>query len=187
MTKYNDLVGQRFNKLLVLSLVEITNNGPIWLCRCDCGIEKNIFGTALKQGTIKSCGCSILRKYPPEILSARNIWKKRYSEGDLSFEDFLRLTKLPCHYCGVEPSNCANSAKIDKKASDFAKVNGDYIYNGLDRVDNSKKHNLDNVVPCCKWCNIAKRDRTLQDFENWIIKVTSRIDLIEETPIINLG
>lgn len=31
--------------------------GGIWLCRCDCGVEKQIRSSALKSGFTSSCGC----------------------------------------------------------------------------------------------------------------------------------
>jgi len=49
--------------------------------------------------------------------------------------------------------------------------NGDYIYNGLDRADNSKGYELDNVVPCCGRCNRAKNAYNRDDFLLWIEKV----------------
>lgn len=45
---------------------------------------------------------------------------------------------------------------------------GEFIYNGLDRIDSSKPHVLDNVYLCCKICNYSKRDMSYQDFINWI-------------------
>lgn len=40
----------------------------------------------------------------------------------------------------------------------------DFIYNGLDRVDNTKSHTKENCVPCCKYCNYAKRNLTIEEF-----------------------
>lgn len=52
-----DIAGQRFGKLLVLSLVEKSKNGTTkWRCKCECGIEKVLFSTVLNRGQ-KSCGC----------------------------------------------------------------------------------------------------------------------------------
>ena len=31
------LVGERFDKLIVIDIVEKTKSGKLWLCRCDCG------------------------------------------------------------------------------------------------------------------------------------------------------
>lgn len=49
--------------------------------------------------------------------------------------------------------------------------NGDYVYNGIDRVDNTKGYTIDNVVPCCGICNMAKGKLNQQEFQNWIKRV----------------
>lgn len=56
-----DLIGLRFGKLTVVERRGSDAKGQsLWLCRCDCGIEKVVRGHDLKGGT-KSCGCS--RRY----------------------------------------------------------------------------------------------------------------------------
>lgn len=54
-----DLVGRRYSRLLVLSEAGYDNSGRnrVYLCRCDCGVEKAIVRTALHSGLTKSCGC----------------------------------------------------------------------------------------------------------------------------------
>ncbi len=49
--------------------------------------------------------------------------------------------------------------------------------NGVDRVDSSRGYVKDNVVSCCKHCNLAKRDRTAEDF----IKHCRKVVLRQET------
>jgi hypothetical protein len=49
--------------------------------------------------------------------------------------------------------------------------NGDFIYNGLDRVDSMKGHTPDNVVPCCYRCNCAKNNMSFNDFISHIEKM----------------
>ena len=46
--------------------------------------------------------------------------------------------------------------------------NGDYVYNGIDRIDNNKGYTIDNIVPCCAKCNYAKGKLTLQEFKELI-------------------
>ena len=58
MGKFQDLTGQKFNRLTALyPTEERRNNSVVWHCRCDCGNEKDIDASSLKRGRTKSCGC----------------------------------------------------------------------------------------------------------------------------------
>ena len=50
-------------------------------------------------------------------------------------------------------------------------LNGDYLYNGLDRVDNNKGYFEDNVVPCCGVCNKMKGTMKQEEFLNLIFQI----------------
>ena len=83
MGRFENLVGQRFNRLLVLERAENTKQGQLqWLCQCDCGNTCIARGCSLKNGAKKSCGC--LRKE-----TARNNTFK-----DIEGEIFGRLTVI---------------------------------------------------------------------------------------------
>jgi hypothetical protein len=41
---------------------------------------------------------------------------------------------------------------------------------GIDRIDSNLYYTIDNVVPCCLICNIAKNRMTQQQFKSWIIE-----------------
>ena len=57
--KYDDLIGKRFDKWLVIKEVEKTNQGQRrFLCKCDCGNEKKVLGSNLIYGESTSCGCN---------------------------------------------------------------------------------------------------------------------------------
>lgn len=47
-----DLVGRRFERLLVLSYA----GGSAWMVRCKCGNEKVVNGGNLRRGATTSCG-----------------------------------------------------------------------------------------------------------------------------------
>ena len=58
MGKFEDLTGQKFNRLTVLSLGERNSCGQVqWKCKCDCGNIVLATTTYLKTGHTKSCGC----------------------------------------------------------------------------------------------------------------------------------
>jgi hypothetical protein len=46
-------IGQRFGRWVVLS----RDKPRHWLCQCDCGTQKAVYGPSLKTGLSKSCGC----------------------------------------------------------------------------------------------------------------------------------
>lgn len=184
MKKIN-LTNNIYGRLTVLKQVDNINKRTAWLCKCSCGIEKIIKTDNLLDNSTKSCGCLNIEKrqerghllsknkikYTPEEASARKAYTNNYKKrqpGNLTFEDFYKLTKQNCFYCEAKPSNIYNNAKSDKKSSQYAKDNGNFIYNGLDRIDNSKPHDLENVVPCCFKCNYSKRDSTLNDYCEWV-------------------
>ena len=58
MPKLIDLSQKRFGKLVAIKRVgRDQNKRPLWLCRCDCGTEKVINGSSLRNGDTVSCGC----------------------------------------------------------------------------------------------------------------------------------
>jgi hypothetical protein len=53
-----DLHGMKFSRMTVACCAGPDSRGAImWRCRCDCGNEKDVRGSDLKRGFIKSCGC----------------------------------------------------------------------------------------------------------------------------------
>lgn len=63
MSKFNDLTGQRFGKLIVVSratnYIKPNGNKIIqWRCVCDCSNEVVVRGEYLKSEHTKSCGCN---------------------------------------------------------------------------------------------------------------------------------
>lgn len=52
-----DLTGKRFHRWVVLKLVGRVQQSLVWLCRCDCGTQKNVHGSTLIGRQSRSCGC----------------------------------------------------------------------------------------------------------------------------------
>lgn len=52
-----DLTNQRFGRLVVKSRAPNKGKNVMWHCQCDCGIEKDIQGSLLRNGHTQSCGC----------------------------------------------------------------------------------------------------------------------------------
>jgi len=166
----DDLTGQKFGRLTVIKRVGTRSGDTAWLCGCDCGKEITTLGGNLCSGNTKSCGClhreivSLplgVAAFHKIVYSMKSNARKRNLKWYLTEEQVACLTKQPCYYCGAEPSQVCGDEKM----------NGAYIYNGLDRVDNEEGYTIDNVVPCCGACNWAKRSMTSNEFASWIVDV----------------
>jgi hypothetical protein len=55
--RFIDLTGQRFGRLIVISVQTICSPRTTWLVSCDCGVEKIVLAYQLRSGRTKSCGC----------------------------------------------------------------------------------------------------------------------------------
>ena len=181
--KLIDLIGKKFKRLTVIKRIYPNNKWEQvkWLCKCDCGNETIVHGYQLVTGNTKSCGClqrehmrdlGLHRKIGLGLANMHNIIaqykaraKRKGYEYKLTEKQFKKITQKDCHYCGAKPNNIAN----------IKDYNGKYIYNGLDRINNTKGYIIDNVVPCCKMCNDKKSNMTLQEFKDWIKKVYNKM------------
>jgi hypothetical protein len=167
-----DLTGKKFGKLIVIKRIDdyISPGGnkvPKWLCKCSCGNETNVISDSLLKGSTKSCGCGIGKKSFGEATINRvyrnykNNAKNRKIEFDIEKDFFINMTKQDCFYCGESPNNMAKSNCN----------NGDYIYNGIDRLDSSKGYIKTNVVTCCKQCNFSKNIMSKEEYISHCKKV----------------
>jgi hypothetical protein len=177
------VVGHPHGGAQVLKRLENTLSGSAaYLCRCHCGVEWPVSGTRLTAPKARLIQCSkcghanhlakihAVRTKPPGEAACTAVFvqtkyscaKKRGLVWEITLEDWKRLTVLACHYCGAAPSNCSEGG--------YGR-NGSYRYNGLDRVDNGVGYTLENVVPCCKWCNHAKSDSGVVEFLAWACRI----------------
>lgn len=99
------------------------------------------------------------------INSYKKATRNRGLAWELTDEDFERLTLLACFYCGQKPSTVQKPQRSTYEG-------GDFVHNGLDRMDSNIGYTLENVVPCCAICNYAKSDLPFDDFMAWIARLT---------------
>lgn len=57
MPKALDLTNQKFGRLTAIKKAPSRSNKTYWLCKCECGNEKEIQTSHLISGAIQSCGC----------------------------------------------------------------------------------------------------------------------------------
>lgn len=54
---FYDIIGKRFEKLVVLSMAYTKDGKSYWNVKCDCGVEKIVTGVSLVKRQTMSCGC----------------------------------------------------------------------------------------------------------------------------------
>ena len=142
-------------------------------CQCKCGNIRVIRAGHLKAGHSISChSCSSNSCFPVlEGEASFNVMYRSYKRGamdrklefDLTEEQFRRITSSHCHYCGIEP----------KQYNKHYRGNGHYLHNGIDRKDNTKGYTIKNSLPCCKYCNMAKRTRSYQEYTEYLDRIAA--------------
>ncbi len=57
-SRFVDMTGKTFGKWTVVREYGTSNHGDIqWVCKCECGTERILFGHSLRSGSTLSCGC----------------------------------------------------------------------------------------------------------------------------------
>lgn len=185
MKQPKDIIGKRRGRLTVIELAGRAKYGWEWLCLCDCGKTKKATTNALNSGHTRSCGCLFiestkekgrklahLRRKPPGV-AAFNYAKHNYAKSarkrglafELSDEEFRNLTAGLCCYCGAAPSRIVKPTGLA--------LSGNYICNGIDRIENSAGYILENCATCCSDCNYAKKSMTKDGFESWLRRASA--------------
>ena len=160
-------LGNKYGYLTVSQFGGSKKNRAQWICKCRCGNELSVAGKNLRNGNTKSCGCyarescRTRKTLPHGEASFRTVY--RYMNRNAKYRKLIwRLTperarelfSQQCHYCGTPPRHSTNNKQHKKHAT----TNGEFIYNGIDRVDNKRGYLPDNVVSCCSLCNWMKRE-----------------------------
>lgn len=114
-----DQIGNRFGKLIVLEYAGKSGKYHRWLCQCDCGKQTTARDSTLKNGTTRSCGCSMRNtihgwsmkngKRPSEYGSWQGIVSRCTSKKDKAFG----------HYGGRGIKVCDRWRYGDDKKSGF--------------------------------------------------------------------
>lgn len=185
-----NMMGKKVGFLTVVGLVSTSKRngvGTVWRCECVCGEFRNVWYDSLKTGSTKSCGCKSVEMRratvgrPPDFAAISRVlrmykWnaKIRGLEFNLSRETMVSFIKKDCHYCGVGPSSLVKPMN---------ETDGDYAYNGIDRMDSNLGYDESNCVTACRHCNLAKHDMPYDTFIALVQRIAARFpDSIPKAP-----
>ena len=145
-----------------------------WLFKCTgCGKNKILQVNEVTTGNTKSCGCrykemSAKRRITDEakLLTAaycshKLAAKKRGIQNFLTKEDYYLISKKRCHYCGGMTTRKNNTPGRPIELP----------MNTIDRLNGERYYKLENSVPACKTCNIAKMAMTEKQFIDWVLRI----------------
>jgi 5-methylcytosine-specific restriction endonuclease McrA len=182
-------IGKTINQFIVGESTNKIGSVIYVLCKCSCGKEKFVKLYNLANNSVISCGHTKYapehqskrsRKQNPQLTTIKRIYKnyKRSPKDDLTLEQFIELSQKFCYYCGSPPLKTYNlftDKSYKKQATKYSIDNGNYTWNGIDRIDSDLPHTISNCVTCCYICNRAKSDMTVKDFYKWIGRISNNI------------
>lgn len=167
-------IGTTFGLLQTVSYI-----GPSprrWHCVCQCGTECTQIEYNLVRGFVTSCGCKQFEsKEPAGLVGFRKVLgnyqtnaKKHSRVWDLTEDQFRAIVTSNCHYCNIPPRQVSFSGRLAA-----TRQRSSFLYNGIDRLDNSLGYTLANSVPCCNQCNLSKKNYSLTEFIEWVRRVNA--------------
>jgi transposase len=160
-----NLVDQKFGRLTVVSLKEITYDGYIWLCNCQCGEQTEVLACNLlsEHQAIKSCGCARSSNVDWKIIPPwfwNNLPKQAKSRGiefSLTKEYVENLFMSQNEYCALSGVKLNFSRSREKTLTTAS----------LDRINSNKGYIENNVQWIHKTLNRSKNTIPNNEFINW--------------------
>lgn len=169
--KQIDVTNQLFGKLTAKKYI----GNSLWECLCTCGGTTLVRLAELRGGMRTGCN-KCKGRLSEKGLAGINIlftkYKRRGLSPSISKDKFKQLTSSNCHYC-FSPPKCVVFSR-NRNLSKDSLIFGSYKYNGLDKKDPNKGYTEENIVPCCKICNFAKRRMQYDEFIAYIDVLANR-------------
>ena len=154
--RIDDLTGQKFGKLTVVSLYSMSPTK--WLCKCECGKDTIVSTCHLKEGHTKSCGC--LRtspRHPKEWKRIFSIWRHMKSR---CYDENVREYKW---YGKKGVTMCDEWLNYFETFFNWSISNGYKENLTIDRIDCNGNYCPEN----CRWTTKYVQDRN-KTSKTWI-------------------
>lgn len=172
-TKKIDLVGKKFNRLLVIDeCVDKKCTEAVWNCECECGNITKVKASKLKNGSTKSCGC-----YTRERIKIAGTDWARSKEGRkiISERNRKRVGTLAANWKGgLEEENIRLRYSVESRAwrqkvyerdgflCQNCKIKGNRLnaHHIIPWASNPDlRFDINNGITLCKSCHIIEHKR----------------------------
>ena len=171
---YKTMEGHRFGHLIAKSISgKGKDNSTLWLCECDCGVQKIVRTSSLRSGNVTSCGCNQInnRNHTTHGLSKtplHSVWlgmRKRCYNPQRS--DYKYYGERGITVCNEWISDFATFYK-------WAENNGYKKGLTIDRIDTNGNYCPEN----CRWIPFQKQFQNRRNTK-WI-EINGRVQSLAE-------
>lgn len=110
---------------------------------------------------VKETSGAYARTTEGKYAKLKNSAKTRSLELQISFEQYVEIIKdNKCYYCDASLVGTTGGS--------------------LNRVDSNKGYLVENVKPCCKFCNQIMSNYSIEELSNRVYKIVARMKKLQE-------
>ncbi len=172
---FEAVVGKRFNRLVVVSKIDVKRGKQKVLCKCDCGKTTSLHIYSLVSGQIKSCGCFSTERKKAACGPLGSRYNPNLSDEQRQLSAKQRTNYQSKHWrrevLERDENTCTICDATDKLVA--------HHLNGF-KNNESLRYDVNNGVTLCWSCHHSfhqnfmggyKIPCTLQDFEDFLYQI----------------